>query len=146
MYLGLKHAHSGLRWIVLLLLIFVVVQAYRKWKGGDAFGEGDRKAALYALIAVHTQLILGLVLYFTSPVVNFVSGFMKDSTLRFYAIEHLSLMLIAIALITVGFSRMKKKTADEAKFKTLFTFYLIGLILILISIPWPFRIPGAGWF
>lgn len=142
MYTGLTHAHSGLRWVVLLLLILAIAGAYRSWNKGTPMS----KVPLFALIVTHIQLVIGLVLYFISPLVSFEEGFMKSDITRFYTVEHISIMLIAIVLITVGYSKAKRKTSTEAKGKTTFTFYLIGLILILVSIPWPFRGLGAGWF
>jgi uncharacterized protein YacL len=146
MYPILKHAHSGLRWILLLLLIAAVVNAAMNFSAKNGFREQDRKLGLFALIFTHVQLILGLILYFISPKVQFVSGMMKDSMVRFYTVEHLTMMIIAVALITIGYSRAKKKTEATAKFKTTFWFYLIGLVVILASIPWPFRNLGGGWF
>jgi membrane protein DedA with SNARE-associated domain len=142
MYTGLTHAHSGLRWIVLLFLVLALITAYRSWKGQKA----PSKMPLFALIATHTQLLIGLVLYFISPLVSFGEGFMKNDITRFYSVEHISVMLIAIILITIGYSKGKRQPSNEAKGKTIFTYYLIGLILILVSIPWPFRGLGAGWF
>lgn len=142
MYQILKHAHSGLRWVVLLLLVLALYAAYRSWKGGAQ----SSKLPLFALIFVHIQLLIGLVLYFTSPYVSFESGFMKNAMYRFYTVEHFSLMLIAIALITAGYSIAKRKPNPQAAGRTTFRYYLIGLVLILISIPWPFRNLGAGWF
>lgn len=147
MYEGLKHAHSGLRWVVLILLIIAVVQAFRKWQGKAEYTEGDRKLALYTLIAVHVQLIIGLVLYFfASPNVHFTGGVMGEAVFRFYTVEHFFLMILAIVLVTIGYSRAKKKVAGADKFKTTFIFYGISLLLILLGIPWPFRGLGAGWF
>lgn len=142
----LKHAHSGLRWVVLLLLLSAIVNAVVNFSGKNGYREKDRKLALFTLIFTHVQLILGLILYFISPKVQFVSGMMKDAMLRFYGVEHLVGMLIAIALITIGYSRAKRKTEAVAKFKTTFWFYLIGLLVIVASIPWPFRDLGGGWF
>ncbi len=142
MYEILKHTHSGLRWIVLALLIFTIVKAFSNRKAGTPMKSEDKKLPLFTLIGVHIQLILGLILYFISPYVVFAAETMKDSVRRFYTVEHISLMLIAIILITVGYSKAKKSES----WKPVFTYYLIGLILILLSIPWPFRIAGAGWF
>ncbi|MCB9299329.1 MAG: cytochrome B [Lewinellaceae bacterium] len=143
MYEGLKHAHSGLRWVVLILLILAITGAYRSWKGGAA----GSKMPLYAMISVHVQLLLGLGLYFISPYVKFTEGFMKDPVLRFYSVEHLSLMLLAILTITIGYSRAKRKPTDAARGRTTFMYYAIALVLILLAIPWPFRQGlGAGWF
>jgi hypothetical protein len=140
----LQHAHSGLRWVVLLLLIMAIAAAWRSWKSG---AEWNKKVSLFALIFTHIQLVLGLVLYFTSPYVQFGAGVMKDAQLRFYTVEHIAMMLIAITLITIGYSRAKRKASPSESGKATFIFYLIGLILILVSIPWPFRAGlGGGWF
>ena len=147
MYEGLKHAHSGFRWIVLILLVVAVIQAFRKWQGKSEYGESDRKLALYTLIATHVQLIIGLVLYFfVSPFVQFVGGAMKEPIYRFYTVEHFFLMILAVVLITIGYSRAKKKVDAGSKFKATLIFYGISLLLILLGIPWPFRGLGAGWF
>lgn len=146
MYSMLTHAHSGLRWLVLLFLILAIVNAAGKMNKPEAtFGANDKRLGLFSLIFTHVQFIIGLVLYFISPKVQFSAETMSNSVLRFYTVEHISLMLIAIALITVGYSKAKRQEGGK-NFKTTFRFYLIGLILILISIPWPFRNLGAGWF
>ncbi len=142
MYNILKHAHSGLRWVLLLLLVLAIYAAYRSWKNGAPVS----KLPLFALIFTHIQLLLGLGLYFSSPYVSFAEGFMKDPIYRFYTVEHLSLMLFAIATITIGYSRAKRKPDPAVAGRTTFLYYLIGLVLILVSIPWPFRNLGAGWF
>lgn len=147
MYPMLKHAHSGLRWVVLLLLLVAVINAFIKWRNGKEYTNADHKINLFSMIFVHIQLILGLLLYFFySPAVQFSEHTMSDKVLRFYTVEHFTIMLIAIALITVGYSKAKKKLEAAQKFRTAFTYYLIGLILVLTGIPWPFRMPGAGWF
>ena len=145
MYNGLVHAHSGLRWIVLILLLAAIFNAFSK-KNSGSYSEGDRKLALFAMISTHVQFLIGIILYFISPLVVFAGESMKNTVLRFYLVEHILLMLIAIALITVGHSKSKKATDAAAKFKAISVFYLIALILILAAIPWPFRIEGAGWF
>ena len=145
MYNGLLHAHSGLRWVVLALLLAAIFNAFAKKKNGVWTGK-DKKITLFAMIFTHLQLVIGLVLYFISPKVSFTEGFMDEPVLRFYAVEHLLTMLAAIVLITLGYSKSKRATNDSKKFSLVATFYLIGLLLILAGIPWPFRIPGAGWF
>lgn len=146
MYEGLLHAHSGLRWIVLILLIWALFKSVTGWLGKKDYQKGDRLSALLALIFNHIQLLIGLVLYFISPRVSFESGVMGNSVLRFYTVEHISMMIIAIALITVGFSTAKRMSDAVAKHKRVAITYGIGLLIILASIPWPFRGLGAGWF
>ena len=144
MYPGLVHAHSGLRWVALVLLVAAVVVAVGKWQGKSGYTDGNRKLYLFTLIAVHTQLIIGLILYFISPKVNFSQ--MSDKIYRFYTVEHTTGMLIAIVLITIGYSRSKRASNPIQKQRLVGIFYGLGLLLILASIPWPFRILGAGWY
>jgi uncharacterized membrane protein len=140
----LNHAHSGLRWVVLILLLLAIANAFT----AKTYEKKHKMINLFALITVHTQLLIGLVQYFfTSSKTNFSSGWMKVELYRFYGMEHLVGMLIAIVLITVGYSKSKKAATDAEKFKKIKVFYLIGLILILASIPWPFRTAlGGSWF
>ena len=140
------HAHSGLRWLALIVIIYTIFNAYTGVKQARDFQKKDKMLGLMTLILFHTQLLIGLGLYFTSAKVSFTSGFMKDSLLRFFALEHPLMMLIAIALITVGYSKSKKANTDRTKFRKILIFYTIALILVLASIPWPFRDLGAGWF
>lgn len=146
MYSMLKHAHSGFRWLVLALLVIAIINAYTKWQNRKDYTSSDKKKSLFAMIFTHIQLLIGLVLYFMSPLVSFSEGFMKETITRFFTIEHTTIMVIAIAVITIGYSKAKRKEDDSQKFKTIFIYYLIGLILILVSIPWPFRGLGTGWF
>ncbi len=118
--------------------------AIGKWQGRSGYTDGNRKLYLFTLIVVHTQLIIGLILYFISPKVNF--SLLSEKLYRFYTVEHTAGMLIAITLVTIGYSRSKRATDAVAKQRLVGIFYGLGLLLILASIPWPFRIPGAGWF
>lgn len=149
MYNMLVHAHSGLRWVVLILLVAATFKALLKWRSNAPFTEGDRKLNLFTMISAHVQLLIGLVLYFISPKVVEFSKFgeaMKETVSRFYAVEHTTLMILAIIFITVGYSKSKKAVEESKKFRLAFIFFGIALLLILAGIPWPFRIPEAGWF
>ena len=139
----LVRTHSGLRWIVLGLLIYAIVNALRK---KDSYEKGDRLVNMFSMISLHIQLVIGLILYFTSSKVVFVKGWMGDDIRRFYGMEHISVMILAIILVTIGHAKAKRATDAVKKHKTVFLYYTIGLILILASIPWPFRNLGAGWF
>jgi uncharacterized protein YacL len=146
MYTGLLHAHSGLRWILLVLIVWAIIKAVSGWTGQKEYQKSDRLSALLALIFTHIQLLLGLGLYFISPNVSFESGVMESSVLRFYTVEHITMMILAIALITFGFSSAKRLEASLAKHKRVAITYGIGLLIMIASIPWPFRGLGAGWF
>lgn len=139
MYTGLKHLHSFLPYLLLTLLVVSVIVFLSKRSGSKPFTKGDKQLALFTLIAAHLQLVFGLALYFVSPITQaaFKSDeIMSNATYRFYAVEHISIMLIAIVVITIGYSKSKRQTDDSKKFKTLSLFYAIGLVLALSRIPW----------
>jgi cytochrome bd-type quinol oxidase subunit 2 len=154
MLVGLLHTHSALRWILLILLITILVKAFIGRGGDKAFTAQDRKITLFLLIASHLQLVIGMVQYFVSEYgakyfENFTFGeIMKNKTMRFFAIEHLVTMLIAIVLITVANGVSKKQIDDTTKWNRLFWLYLAAFLLIMVGIPWPFREVGfgRGWF
>ncbi len=139
MYDLLKSLHSFLPYVLLTALVIAIIIFFTKKAGGKEFNAADKRLALITLILAHLQLVFGLLLYFISPVVKAAlqsGAVMADAANRFWAVEHIATMLIAIVLITVGYSRAKRKTASGAKFKTLAIFYLLGLILALLRIPW----------
>ncbi|HLW42285.1 MAG TPA: hypothetical protein VKY82_07955 [Flavobacterium sp.] len=140
MYTGLQHAHSFIAYAALILLIVASINAMIGMSSNKQFKDSDRKIALFALIFTHVQLLVGIILYFVSPLVQSFSVAMKDSTLRLYALEHPLINLIAVILITIGFSKHKKAATDKAKFKSIAIMYAIGTLLILSRIPW------SSWF
>ena len=150
MLTGLQHTHSLLRYILLFALIAAVVNSFLKMRGKKPFLALDNKLSLYTFIFAHTQLLIGLVLYAISPIVKGawamgMGNMMASSAHRFYGIEHAFGMIIAIILITLGRIKSKKLADDLAKHKTTFVYFLIALIIILVTIPWPFRNLGTSW-
>jgi ABC-type xylose transport system permease subunit len=145
MYEILKHTHSGLRWVALILILWAIFNSIT----AKEFTKREKLVNLFSMVSLHTQLILGLILYFISDKVKFFDGWMKEPAgiYRFYGMEHLAGMVIAIALITVGYVKSKKGNSPAEIYKPIKLFYIIGLILILASIPWPFRANlGGAWF
>jgi len=140
----LIRAHSGLRWIVLILLLTAIFNALFTRRSG-VYVKKDKMINLFAMITLHIQLLIGLILYFTSPKVSFVEGWMKMKPLRFFGLEHLLLMLIAIIIVTIGRRKAENAALASNKHKTIVVWFTIGLILILAGIPWPFRNFGTGW-
>lgn len=136
MYSILKEAHSGVAYLVLILLLIASLNAIIALATKRDFLPRDRKIGLFALIFSHIQLLLGLILYFVSPLVQSFAVAMKDSALRLYALEHPLVNIIAIVLITIGWSKHKKLPEGNGKFKPFAIFYTLGLILILSRIPW----------
>ena len=140
MYDVVKILHSYWAYLVLFMLIVAVLNAIVKTPGKD-FGAKDLRISLFTLIVSHIQFVLGFVFFFVSDFTTLISEtgmgtVMKNADLRDKIIEHPVTMLIAIVLITIGFSRHKRKTTAKAKFKTIAIFYTIALVLILAKIPW----------
>ncbi len=144
-YNVLKHLHSVNRWIVLVLLILAIISAFQGWFGKKTYTGGDKKKALFALIFTHVQLLIGIILYFVSPIIK-AGGGMKNAVWRFYAVEHFAMMILAVILITVGYAVAKRKTVDVSKFKTTAIFYVIALLIMLAGIPWPFLKGFGGYY
>lgn len=149
-----QHLHSILRWLLLIVLCYSVFTAYNGMMKKQAFTSAQDKAGLLLTILADVQLLLGLLLYFIGGLglKNIrqvgMGEVMKNSYFRFFAMEHLLMMLLAIVLLHIGRAKSKKAASDAAKHKNAFWFYVIALVLILSSIPWPFR-PGfemRGWF
>ncbi len=136
MYDFIQKFHSGWAYIALVLLVVAVLNAVIGFMGKKEFTAKDRKIAIFGLIGIHTQLLIGLILYFVSPMGMSSLGQMADKTLRLTSLEHPLINIIAIALITIGWSKHKKLTTSESKFKTFTIFYGLGLLLILSRIPW----------
>jgi len=135
MYEFIQKFHSGWAYLALLLLVVAVVNSAIGFSSKKEFTAKDRKIALFGLIATHIQLVVGLILYFVSPLG--LAGFnMKDAALRLTSMEHPLINIIAIVLITIGWSKHKKQTDNTAKFKSILVGFGLGLLLILSRIPW----------
>lgn len=149
MYNGILHAHSGLRWIVLLLLVLTVVISLIKWLSKDDSMSNSTKSIFKAnTIFAHVQLLLGIVLMFVSTKIHFNDGWQENEVIKFFVGKHMGMMILAVILITVGSARMKRISSVVNKYRNVFIFNLIALIIILSMIPWPFReiTAGSGWF
>lgn len=139
MYTGLQHAHSGLAYLALLGLVIVIFWAFIGSLSGREFQERDRKIAMITFIICHIQLLLGLILYFVSPLGLALltgGGAMSDATARLTALEHPLINIVAIAIISVGYIRAKKITDSKAKFRSIYMMYAVGFVLIISRIPW----------
>lgn len=136
LYTFLQKFHSGWAYLALLLLIIAVVNSIIGLTSKKEFTPKDRKIAIFGLIGTHMQLLVGMILYFVSPLGFASLGNMSDKALRLTSLEHPLINLIAIALITIGWVKHKKLTTNESKFKTFSIYYSLGLLLILSRIPW----------
>lgn len=154
MYFVLLTTHSLVRWLVLISLLIAVFRGWQGWLGKKPFTKFDNAIRSAAVTTLHIQWLLGLTLYFISPVVRYFFNHFKVAVhqreLRFFGMEHITMMLIAVILITAGSMKSKKRTTDEQRFKVMAIWFTIALVIIFASIPWqwsPFtRRPYFRWF
>jgi len=146
MYTTVQFLHSWWAYLLVLVVFIATVNSLMGFFGNKEYQPKDFRLALFALIVTHIQFLIGLVLFFVSPFAlqairnNGMGEVMKDSNLRLLAIEHPLIMIIAVVLITIGYSKHKKKLVSKPKFKVLSIFYTLALVLMLSRIPW------AQWF
>ncbi len=151
MYQGMLHLHSLLRWVILILLLIAIVKSLNGMIGKKPFTSGDKKVGLFLMISAHTMLLIGFYQWFASPIWGFhdiqalgMGAVMKDPIHRFWAIEHLTGMLLAIILITIGKKSAKMNIPDQSKHRRSFWYYFIAFVIIIASVPWPFRMEGIS--
>lgn len=134
--------HSLLRWAVLLFGIWTLVNAITGIIGKRNFTANDNRANLFFMICCDIQLLIGLVLYFSNgwfdKLKNF-SQYKHDAYQRFFTMEHISMMLLAWVLVHIGRVKVKRADTDIGKHKQMLLFFGLAILLILASIPWPFR-------
>ena len=149
---GLLHLHSFLRWVILILLLVALYKSYAD--RNKAFTSGHRKTGLFLMICADIMLLIGLYQWITGPLglkmikASGMSAVIHNAPARFFAVDHLIGMLISILLIHIGYSYAKRDMPDQLKHKRTLLYYGLALLIILVSIPWPFREAGAGrgWF
>ncbi len=140
MYAILQTVHSYWAFFVLIVLTAAAVNAWIGRSKNKTFAANDLRISLFGLIFSHLQLLIGLILYFVSPLFtqwsNGVGEVMKDSQARLYLVEHPVTNILAIVLITMGWSMHKRQTESGKKFSRIGIFYSLGLLLLLSRIPW----------
>lgn len=151
MYRLILWTHSWLRWVLVILLLVLAVKAWRGWKKNLPYTNCTDKLRLATVLAFDLQVLVGLYLYFfLSPVVKAAfepgSHFMKDSQLRFYAVEHIFMMSVALIIIHAGNFLAKKAETPALKFKRLAITVTLVFVSVLASIPWPFLPYGRVLF
>ena len=136
----IKSVHSILAYAALGLLVLASINAIFGLTSKKLFIDKDLRLSLFTLIICHIQLLVGLILYFVSPLGSAQLGNMKDAAMRLTSLEHPLINIIALVLITIGWSKHKKEESNNGKFKKIAVFYTLGLVLILSRLPW------ANWF
>ncbi len=145
--------HSLFRWAVLIFGLWTLVNALTGFFSKRTFSSNDNRSNLLFMISCDIQLLIGLILYFFNgwfERLKDLGNNMKDANSRFFTMEHMSVLIIAWVLVHIGRASVKKAQTDPAKHKRMLIFFGIALLLIFISIPWPFRQlierPYFRWF
>ena len=142
MYAIVLTIHSYLRWLVLFSLLFALYRSYRGWLGNQTFTPFDNRVRHITATLAHIQLLVGVWLYSISPLIHyFLTSYgsaVKEREIRFFGMEHSTMMLTAIIFITIGSAKAKRKPLAKQKFKTMALWFFSGLLIILFSIPWKF--------
>jgi cytochrome c biogenesis factor len=154
MYSVLLTFHSLFRWLVVISLLIAIFRAYQGWLANKPFTRFDNALRSATVTIAHIQLVLGISLYCISPVVRYFLNYFKvavhERGTRFFGMEHITMMLIAIVLMTIGSAKSKRKATDQQRFKTLAIWFTIALVIIFASIPWQFSPltsrPYFRWF
>jgi len=149
-YPFLKDIHSVMRWVVLILAVWALFRMWRGSVSGAAWRKADQMSGLAFTSFLNLQVLVGLVLYATSPIThaamaNFAAA-MKDPILRFYAVEHSTGMILAAVIAQVGYSISKRATTDGTKFMRAAISYSVAVLIVIASIPWPFFKYGRPLF
>lgn len=125
--------HNYMRWVLLAVAVLVVLKALAGWLGKQKFTGLDNQLGLVYTIVVDIQVLLGLILWLFGPTgLKLLTTGMGDPYVRFIALEHAILMLLALALAHMGRTRVKRLTSDLAKHRTSFIFYLLSLVFIVL--------------
>ncbi len=142
MYSTVLVLHSMFRWLVLFSLMLAIVRAYRGYTARSGFSNFDNKLRHWTATIAHIQLVLGILVYIQSPLVQYYfsdfGSLVSDWNFTFFALFHFVLMLTAIVIITIGSAKAKRKKTDREKFKTMLVLFSVALFIIFIAIPWPF--------
>ena len=128
--------HSITAYLVVFFVGFAFLNAFFKWQKESGFKKSDRTISLLALIFSHIQLLIGFAVWGHNGYYKIMGEAMKEASLRKLAVEHPVSMILAIVLITIGWSKHKKQDSDKGKFKSIAIFYGLGFLVILGMIPW----------
>jgi len=151
MYNTVLLLHSWTRWLVLIFGLIAVFRALGGWQGRRPYLGADNGMAASFVGSMHLQLLLGLILYLgLSPlglkVMEAGGAAMKNPVTRFWGVEHITVMILAVICAQVGRSLSKKATDPIRKHKLAFVWFTIALVLVLLMIPWGIWNPARPLF
>lgn len=146
----LQSLHNLTRWALILLGLIVIIRGLTGWLRGRRFNASDNRYGMFYTIGFDIQLLLGLILYFSKGWAGVLfadfGAAMRSAGTRFFAIEHLLLMLIALVVAHIGRSASRKASSDLSKHRRAALWYLASFILMLAAVPWPFLSHGRPLF
>jgi len=142
MYPIILATHSLTRWLILISLLYAIYRSYKGWISKKSFSKIDDFSLNLTVIIAYIQLVEGLWLYFTSPIIHYFLHYFKEAVtqneIRFFGMEHSLVMITGIVIIVIGAAKTKGKKTGIEKFKTMAVWFTIALLLILSSVPWAF--------
>lgn len=145
MYREILALHSLFRWLVVASLLFGIYRSYKGWFSNKPFSKFDNSVRKWTATIAQIQLVIGVLLYSLSPLVNYFLHHFKKALpqreIRFFGMEHAVMMITAVILITIGSSKAKRKSIDKEKYKTIAIWFSIAMLIILSSMPLPFSPP-----
>ncbi len=144
MYSYLLLLHNLFRWIVLILAIYALYNNYTGWRNAKVFEKKDKRLNSIFIGTLHLQLVIGAILYFgfspyVSQAMEDMKAAMRNPVLRFWGVEHIAGMIIAIAVAQIGNIISKKSATDTEKFRKAFVFFMIAVLIIILSHPFAFH-------
>jgi hypothetical protein len=150
MYDTLVTIHSIVRWLVVIAAVLALAAAYRGWSGKRAWGAFENTTGLAFTSLFDLQAAIGLIIFFfvspiTSGLFRNFNATIADPSGHYFTFEHMLPMLIALAVAHVGRSRSKKAATDKGKFRQAAIFFTIAVVIVLVSIPWPFMPVARDW-
>lgn len=142
MYPVVLALHSCTRYAVVASLLYTTVRSLYGWLARARYTRADRSVQLFAVAAVHFQVVVGFILYFCSPLLDYfrsdIKAGMSIPELRFFGVVHLACMLIASVVLTIGGAKARRAADDTEKFRTVALYFIAAGVLILLAVPWPF--------
>ena len=142
MYPIILATHSLTRWLILISLIYAIYRSYKGWISKKPFSRLDSFSVSLTVVIAYIQLVEGLWLYFTSPIIDYFLHHFKEavsqSEIRFFGMEHSLVMITAIVIIVIGAAKTKRKKTSNEKFKTMAVWFSVALLIIISSVPWAF--------
>ncbi len=142
MYPFVLALHSWTRYAVVASLLYTTVRSLYGWRARTRYTHTDNTTRQFTVAAVHIQVVIGFVVYFCSPLLDYFRSDIKAGLdipdLRFFGVLHLACMLVASVVLTIGGAKARRASGDTQRFRTVALYFLAAAIIILLAVPWPF--------